>query len=100
MAPSRSAASRTVRVIGPLWAMAAQLSLGTCGTSPSVGLSPTIPHRDDGMRIEPAPSEPWAMGPSPAATAEPAPPDEAPEVRSWFQGLAQGGPSRLSHMSL
>ena len=53
-----------------------------------------------GMRMEPAPSEPWASGPSPAATAEPAPPEEAPEVRSRFHGLAHGGPSRLSHMSL
>ena len=59
-----------------------------------------MPQRAAGMRIEPAPSEPCATGPSPAATAAPAPPDEAPEVRSRFQGLRQGGPSRLSHMSL
>ena len=52
------------------------------------------------MRIEPAPSVPWARGPSPAATAAPAPPDEAPEVRSSFHGLRQGGPRRLSQLSL
>ena len=43
------------------------------------------------MRIEPAPSEPWASGPRPAATAAPAPPDEAPEVRSRFQGFCRAG---------
>src|SRR5262245_19255834 len=52
------------------------------------------------MRIEPPPSEPWATGPSPAATADPAPPEEAPEVRSSFHGFRQGGPIRLSQQSL
>lgn len=50
--------------------------------------------------MDPAPSEPWASGPSPAAVAAPAPPDEAPDVRSSFQGLRQGGPMRLSQLSL
>src|SRR5262245_58539855 len=98
---SMSAASRTVRVMGPLCDRAFQRSAcGHMGTRPSEGLSPKIPHRADGMRIDPEPSEPWATGPSPAATAEPAPPDDAPDVRRRFHGLAQGGPSRLSHMSL
>ena len=39
------------------------------------------------MRIEPAPSLPWARGPSPAATAAAPPPDEPPGVRPWYQGL-------------
>ena len=52
------------------------------------------------MRIEPAPSEPWATGPSPAATAAAAPPEDPPDVRSSFQGFRHGGPIRLSHMSL
>ena len=52
------------------------------------------------MRIEPEPSEPWATGPRPAATADPAPPEEAPEVRARFHGFLHGGPIRLSHMSL
>src|SRR5579864_5469476 len=52
------------------------------------------------MRIDPAPSDPCASGPSPAATAAPAPPDEPPEVRSSFHGFRHGGPIRLSLMSL
>jgi hypothetical protein len=59
-----------------------------------------MPQSADGMRIEPEPSEPWASGPRPAATADPAPPDEAPDVRVRFQGFLHGGPIRLSHMSL
>ena len=52
------------------------------------------------MRIEPPPSEPCARGPSPAAIAEPAPPDEPPDVRSSFQGFRHAGPRRLSQESL
>src|SRR5437764_565602 len=98
---NRIAASRTVRAIGPLCERAAQKSaLGQYGTRPNEGFNPKIPHRAEGIRIEPAPSEPCASGPSPDATAAPAPPDEAPDVRSSFHGLLQGGPSRLSHISL
>ena len=90
-----------MRVIGPLWERAFQRSaLGQYGTRPSEGFIPKMPQSADGMRIEPEPSEPWATGPSPAATAEPAPPEDAPEVRSRFHGFLQGGPIRLSHMSL
>jgi hypothetical protein len=39
------------------------------------------------MRIEPAPSVPSASGPSPAATAAPAPPEEPPGVLLRSQGL-------------
>ena len=59
-----------------------------------------MPQSAEGMRIEPAPSEPCASGPSPAATAAPAPPEDAPDVRASFQGFLHGGPIRLSHMSL
>src|SRR6185369_3807613 len=59
-----------------------------------------MPHNADGIRTEPAPSEPCATGPSPAATDAPAPPDDAPEVRSSFQGFLHGSPRKLSHMSL
>src|SRR5262245_42927265 len=101
MTDSIRAASRTVRVIGPLCDRAFQRSAdGQAGTRPSEGLSPKMPQRADGMRIDPDPSDPWASGPSPAATADPAPPEEAPEVRARFQGFLQGGPIRLSHMSL
>jgi tagatose 1,6-diphosphate aldolase GatY/KbaY len=50
------------------------------GTRPRDGLCPTSPLNDGGMRIEPAPSLPGAIGKSPAATALPAPPLEPPAV--------------------
>jgi hypothetical protein len=43
------------------------------------------------MRIDPAPSDPCAMGSSLAATAAPAPPLEPPAVCQTFQGLRVGG---------
>ena len=63
-------------------------SQGCAGTAPCVGLCPTRPQKAAGMRIEPPVSEPSASGPSRAATAAPAPPDEPPGVRSRFQGFA------------
>ena len=39
------------------------------------------------MRMEPAPSEPWCSGPSPAAAAAPAPALEPPVVMLVFHGL-------------
>ena len=50
-------------------------------------MSPTSPLKLEGMRTEPPPSVPIASGPSPAATAAPAPPDEPPGVMSVFHGL-------------
>src|SRR5207245_6864143 len=47
------------------------------------------------MRIEPPPSVPMWSGPSPAAAAADAPPDEPPGVRSRFQGLRVGPKRRL-----
>ena len=97
---SSSAASATVRAMGPLWARAAQMSaVGQNGTRPSEGLKPNTPQKAAGIRIEPAPSEPWAMGPRPAATADAAPPLDPPEVRSSRHGFRQGGPIRLSDVS-
>src|SRR5919199_964509 len=93
IARSISAASRTVRDIGPGCEVAAHGS--AWGALPSDGLKPTIPQNEAGMRIEPAPSVPWASGPNPDATAAAAPADDPPEVRSNFQGLRQGSASRL-----
>jgi len=45
------------------------------------------------MRIEPSPSEAWAIGSIPAPTADAAPPDEPPDMRVGSQGLRHG-PSR------
>src|SRR5262249_7915628 len=70
MAPSNRAASATVRVMGPLWDRPAQISaLGQFGTRPNDGFRPKTPQSAAGIRIDPAPSEPCARGPRPAAPA-------------------------------
>src|SRR5215208_2848999 len=58
--------------------------------APYVGLSPTIPHRAAGWRIEPPVSVPIAHGARPAATAAALPPDEPPGTRSRSHGLRTG----------
>ena len=81
-------ASRTLRAIGPKQVRVGQpASQGCVGTAPCVGLWPTRPQNAAGMRIEPPVSEPSESGPSRAATAAPAPPDEPPGVRSRFHGF-------------
>ena len=42
---------------------------GPHGVRPRLGLSPTSPQHEAGIRIEPAPSLPWAIGTAPAATS-------------------------------
>lgn len=51
---------------------------GAPDTRPWEGLRPQTPQKDDGMRIEPPPSAPRAIGTSPAPTAYPEPPEEPP----------------------
>src|SRR5262249_4217741 len=97
---SSSAASRTVRAIGPMTEPPQKSVVGKRGTSPLVVFRPKTPHQDAGVRIEPPPSEPCAIGPSPLATAAAAPPDEPPQVRSSFQGFRPGGAIRLSDENL
>ncbi len=82
-----SAASATVRVIGPVCEALSVFEVGHIGTRPYEGLWPKMPQKADGMRIEPAPSEPWWRGPSPAAAATPAPALEPPDVMPVFHGL-------------
>ena len=50
-------------------------------------MKPTRPFSDEGMRIDPAMSEPVARVELPAARLAPDPPEEPPQVRSGFQGL-------------
>jgi hypothetical protein len=84
---SRAAAvSATDRVSTPFVAKPSRSTIPLV-TRPRVGLSPTRPLHDEGMRIDPPPSLPWAMGAIPAATAAPAPLDDPPGVRSGSQGL-------------
>ena len=70
----------------------AQLS-PTCGpllTRPRLGLSPTRPQHEAGMRIDPPPSLACATGTIPEATAAAAPPLEPPAERVGSHGLRVG----------
>ena len=62
-------------------------SLGANGIRSRCGFSPNRPHQPDGMRMEPPPSEPSAIGAKPAATAAPLPPLLPPGVSAVFHGL-------------
>ena len=57
-------------------------------TRPRTGLRPTRPQQAAGIRVEPPPSLPWAIGTMPAATAAPEPPLEPPGVRFSVPGIA------------
>ena len=94
---SASAASRTVRVSGPSTESVGQpRNPGIFGTSPKVGLCPTTPQNAAGIRIEPPPSVPRAIGVAPYATEAPAPPDDPPGVRSGDHGLRVSPKTSLS----
>ena len=54
---------------------------------PWLGLSPTRPQHDAGLRMLPPPSEALANGTIPTATAAAAPPLDPPGVRSSAHGL-------------
>ena len=83
--------SRTLAAIGPAGGQVAPTRAASrppTGTRPSDGFMPEIPHTDDGMRIEPPPSEPVHSGTRPAAMAAAEPPDEPPALRVRSHGLA------------
>ena len=63
---------------------------------PRVGFSPKTPQHEAGIRIDPPPSFPWAMGTIRAATAAAEPPLEPPAVRSIAQGFRVGPNARGS----
>ncbi len=92
IASSTAAVSRTVRVSTCSCVVMAQYSPNS---GPSVlrarlGLSPTSPHIDDGTRIDPPMSLPWATATIPDATAAAAPPLEPPGERLVSHGLRVG----------
>ncbi len=64
-------------------------------TSPTVGLSPTMPLSEAGQVIEPSVSEPIAASVSPAATAAPLPDEEPHGSRSSAKGLRVWPPIAL-----
>ena len=72
--PSTTAASRTVRAIGPAVSCVWEIGITPARlTSPTVGLMPTMPLADDGQTIEPSVSEPRAAAARLADTAAPEP---------------------------
>ena len=73
--------------MGPSAQYVSWLKGGRPGTRPNGGLNPTMPEKEDGMRMEPPMSDPVARMDSPAASAAPEPPEEPPGVSSVFQGL-------------
>jgi hypothetical protein len=88
MTASMSAASATDVASGPFSARPPQLpSPMSAGTTPAPGLIPKRPQLAAGMRIEPPPSFPCAIGTMPDATAAAEPPDEPPAVRRVSHGL-------------
>jgi hypothetical protein len=56
------------------------VSAGNAGTRPKPGLMPTRLQKLAGIRIDPAPSLPNAIGPKPSESAAAAPPDDPPGV--------------------
>ena len=90
---SAAAVSTTVRVSTPSPTRKLSPASGPTETRPRAGLRPTRPQQAAGMRIEPPPSLPCAIGTMPAATAAAAPPLEPPGVRSRSHGL-RVGPNR------
>src|SRR5256885_5277893 len=86
-----SAASATVRVIGPRWSMVNSIgNAPVYGTRPWVGLWPTVPHQELGIRTEPPWSPPTARSTSPVATSAALPLEEPPVVRFVSQGFRTG----------
>ena len=88
MIASALAQSATLLAIGPT-----ESSVLLNGKAPSVGtrcrlgLKPTRPHKDAGMRTEPPVSVPMAMSHMPSATATGAPAEEPPGTRLRSRGL-------------
>src|ERR671937_1073607 len=95
-----SAASPTVRAIGPPCARVPNGLTGHRGTLPKVGLNPTIPTNAAGILIEPPPSVPTARVAMPSATATALPPLDPPAVRVASHGLVVMPASGLSRTAL
>src|SRR5579863_4427291 len=88
MAPSRMAASRTVRAIGPAVSWLCEIGMMPRPPSrPTVGLIPTMPFMDAGQTTDPSVSVPTATAHRLAATAAPEPELEPHGLRSRAYGL-------------
>ena len=87
VSPKTARASATERVSGPACDSVSFTVPGQTGIAPSVGLNPTTPQNDAGMRIEPPPSVPIATGTAPDATVAAEPALEPPEFLAGSHGL-------------
>ena len=63
---------------------------GPSGKRARVALKPKSPQLEAGIRTEPPPSDPCAIGTIPAATAAPDPPEDPPAVREVSHGFRVG----------
>src|SRR5581483_12115864 len=87
-----SAASSTVRAIGPTWSSVQEMgTIPYVLTRPRVGFSPTTPQRIAGDRIEPDVSPPVAPSTIWAATAAAEPPLDPPGSWERSQGFLVPG---------
>ena len=95
---SAATTSATRRAMGPFVDRSCQSEPWSPpdGTRPSDGFMPLSPQHDEGMRIDPPPSDPVASGTMPDAMAAAAPPDEPPGLWSRFHGLRVGPKVTLS----
>ena len=87
---SRAAATSWIdRAMGPLELSSSQpgASRPPLGTRPREAFIPDRPHAAEGIRIEPPPSDPVAMGTMPAAMAAAEPPEDPPGEWSRFHGF-------------
>src|ERR1700676_1725583 len=101
MTAKRARTSAMVRAIGPTTPIHAKAPTpaGKCpvaGMRPGVGLSPQMPQKCAGTRIEPPPSLPTPLIEHPAAMAAASPPLEPPALRDNSQGLLVLPLARLS----
>ena len=97
IASSATAVSSTVRVSTPSATMPWPTSpkSGPIETRPRLGLSPTSPQQEAGMRIEPPRSLPSASATMPAATAAALPPEEPPAAEPPVPGVAGRAEARV-----
>ena len=83
IAPRSTAASVTLRAIGPAVSWSAEIGITPARlSSPRVGLMPTIPFAPDGQTIEPSVSVPTPTVARSAETATPVPELEPHGLRS------------------
>src|SRR6478609_371961 len=93
---SAAAVSATVRETTPSTDRNDSPWSGPREIRPRCTFRPTSPQHAAGILIEPPPSEAWAIGTRPPATAAAEPPDEPPGVCSVFHGFRVGPNRRAS----